>query len=283
MNKEEIAGMKTKKEKIGHIIRGIFFWMLSLVVIVPFLIVVFNTFKTQPQAINMELSLPKEWHWENFKTVWEQGDILKSIMNSMIISVSSVVITMVASSMCAYVISRNRTRRNRFIYVFFAMGLMVPYSLVTIVKVLRVLHLYNTLPGTILTCVALIMPLSVFLYYGFVTGIPKELDEAAVMDGAGAVRIFVQVIFPLLKPATVTVIMINFLNVWNDFQIPLYTLPDPDKAVIVQKVYNFFGTYTASWNLVSVTILYAILPILIVYLVGQKYIISGMTAGSVKG
>ena len=192
-------------------------------------------------------------------------------------------ITVIASSMCAYVISRYRTRLNRFIYVYFAMGLMVPVSMVTIVKVLRTIHLYNTLPGTILVCVALIMPLSVFLYYGFISGIPKELDEAAVIDGAKAVRIFLQVIFPLLKPATVTVIMINFLNVWNDFQIPLYTLADPDKAVIVQKVYNFYGTYTASWNLVSVTILYAILPILVVYLFGQKYIISGMVAGSVKG
>lgn len=275
--------MRTKKQKLQLIIKGIFFWVLSLIVIVPFLIVVFNAFKTQPEAINMALSLPDEWHFENFATVWEDGDILHALKNSLILSVSSVAVTVVCSSMCAYVISRNRTRFNRLIYVFFAMGLMVPVSNVTIVKVLRVMGLYNTLPGTILVFIALIMPLSVFLYYGFIAGIPRELDEAAIVDGAGAVRIFVQVIFPLLKPATVTVIMINFLNVWNDFQIPLYTLPDPDKAVIVQKVYNFFGTYTASWNLVSVTIIYAILPILIVYLFGQKYIISGMTAGSVKG
>lgn len=275
--------MRTKKQKVQVIIKGVLFWVLSLIVIVPFLIVVFNAFKTQPEAINMELSLPNEWHFENFATVWEDGDILHALKNSLILSVSSVAVTVVCSSMCAYVISRNRTRFNRLIYVFFAMGLMVPVSNVTIVKVLRVMGLYNTLPGTILVFIALIMPLSVFLYYGFIAGIPRELDEAAIVDGAGAVRIFVQVIFPLLKPATVTVIMINFLNVWNDFQIPLYTLPDPDKAVIVQKVYNFFGTYTASWNLVSVTIIYAILPILIVYLFGQKYIISGMTAGSVKG
>ena len=275
--------MRTKKQKVQVIIKGVLFWVLSLIVIVPFLIVVFNAFKTQPEAINMALSLPDEWHFENFATVWEDGDILHALKNSLILSVSSVAVTVVCSSMCAYVISRNRTRFNRLIYVFFAMGLMVPVSNVTIVKVLRVMGLYNTLPGTILVFIALIMPLSVFLYYGFIAGIPRELDEAAIVDGAGAVRIFVQVIFPLLKPATVTVIMINFLNVWNDFQIPLYTLPDPDKAVIVQKVYNFFGTYTASWNLVSVTIIYAILPILIVYLFGQKYIISGMTAGSVKG
>ncbi len=275
--------MYTKKQKRMLLVREVVFWLLSLIIIVPFLIVVFNAFKTKPEALNMELSLPAALHFENFVKVWEDADILNSLKNSLILSVISVTVTVVASSMCAYVISRYRTRLNRFIYVYFAMGLMVPVSMVTIVKVLRTIHLYNTLPGTILVCVALIMPLSVFLYYGFISGIPKELDEAAVIDGAKAIRIFVQVIFPLLKPATVTVIMINFLNVWNDFQIPLYTLPDPDKAVIVQKVYNFYGTYTASWNLVSVTILYAILPILVVYLFGQKYIISGMVAGSVKG
>ena len=275
--------MYTKKQKRMLLVREVVFWLLSLIIIVPFLIVVFNAFKTKPEALNMELSLPAALHFENFVKVWEDADILNSLKNSLILSVTSVTITVIASSMCAYVISRYRTRLNRFIYVYFAMGLMVPVSMVTIVKVLRTIHLYNTLPGTIMVFVALIMPLSVFLYYGFISGIPKELDEAAVIDGAKAVRIFVQVIFPLLKPATVTVIMINFLNVWNDFQIPLYTLADPDKAVIVQKVYNFYGTYTASWNLVSVTILYAILPILVVYLFGQKYIISGMVAGSVKG
>ena len=275
--------MYTKKQKHMLLVREVVFWLLSLIIIVPFLIVVFNAFKTKPEALNMELSLPTALHFENFAKVWEDADILNSLKNSLILSVTSVTITVIASSMCAYVISRYRTRLNRFIYVYFAMGLMVPVSMVTIVKVLRTIHLYNTLPGTIMVFVALIMPLSVFLYYGFISGIPKELDEAAVIDGAKAVRIFLQVIFPLLKPATVTVIMINFLNVWNDFQIPLYTLADPDKAVIVQKVYNFYGTYTASWNLVSVTILYAILPILVVYLFGQKYIISGMVAGSVKG
>lgn len=275
--------MKTKKRKISAVLKEIFFWFLSLIIIVPFLIVIFNAFKTKPEAINMALSLPETWHFENLLTVWEEGNILQSLRNSLIISVTSVMITVFASAMCAYVISRNRTRWNRFIYTYFAMGLMVPVSMVTIVKVLRTVHLYNTLAGSIMVFVALIMPLSVFMYYGFIAGIPKDLDEAAIIDGAGANCIFYQIIFPLLKPATVTVIMINFLNVWNDFSIPLYTLPDPDMAVIVQKVYNFYGTYTASWNLVSVTILFAVFPVLAVYLFGQKYIISGMVAGSVKG
>ena len=163
-------------------VKEVLFWLLSLIVIVPFLIVIFNAFKTKPEAINMQLTLPKVWHFENFKQVWEQGSILNSLVNSLIISITSVVVTVITSAMCAYVISRNRTKENRFIYLYFAMGLMVPVSMVSIVKVLRVIHLYNTLFGSILVFVALILPLSVFLYYGFITGIPKELDEAAVID-----------------------------------------------------------------------------------------------------
>ena len=151
--------MYTKKQKRMLLVREVVFWLLSLIIIVPFLIVVFNAFKTKPEALNMELSLPTALHFENFAKVWEDADILNSLKNSLILSVTSVTITVIASSMCAYVISRYRTRLNRFIYVYFAMGLMVPVSMVTIVKVLRTIHLYNTLPGTIMVFVALIMPL----------------------------------------------------------------------------------------------------------------------------
>ncbi len=276
--------MQTKKKaKMLLIAKEIFFWLLALIVIVPFLIVIFNAFKTKPESINMELTLPAKLHWENFKEVWVTGNIPRSYGNSFIISITSVTVSVLFSSLCAFVLSRSRTKWNKILYVYFAMGLMFPVSMVTIVKVLRVLHLYNSLAGVIILFIALILPMSIFLFYGFVSGIPKELDEAAVIDGAGAFRVFFQVIFPLLKPAAVTVFMINFLNTWNDFTVPLYVLPDPDKAVIVQQVYNFYGTYTANWNLVSVTILFAILPVMVVYLIGQKFIISGMVAGAVKG
>lgn len=266
-----------------RLVKGLILWLLSLVIIVPFLIVIFNAFKTKTESINMELSLPTQLHWENFSKVWEDGNILRSYGNSILISVTSVVLTVLVAAMAAYVLSRNRTRFNRFLYVYFSLGLMFPLSMVTVVKVMRVLHLYNNRLGVILLFAALMTPLSIFLYYGFITGIPKELDEAAVMDGASAVRTFFQVLFPIMKPVTVTIIMIDFLSAWNDFTTPLYLLPDPDKAVVVQQVYNFYGTFTASWNLVCVTILYAIIPILVVYVLGQRYIISGLVSGSVKG
>lgn len=274
--------MKKKLLK-QRLIKGPILWLLSLAVIVPFLNVIFNAFKTKTESINMEFSLPTALHWENFVKVWQDGNILRSYGNSLLISIVAVALSVLVSAMAAYVLSRNRTHFNRKIYVYFSMGLMFPLSMVTVVKVMRVLHLYNSRLGVILLFAALLTPLSIFLYYGFINGIPKELDEAAIMDGAGPIRTFFLVLFPIMKPVTVTVIMINFLNAWNDFTVPLYLLPDPDKAVVVQQVYNFYGTFTASWNLVCVTILYAILPILIVYVLGQRYIISGIASGSVKG
>lgn len=271
------------KKRCINITKEILFWVLALVVIVPFLIVIFNAFKTKAEAINMQLTFPTELHWENFAKVWKDGNIPRSYLNSLILSVGAVTISVLCSALCAFVLSRNRTKLNRALYIFFSLGLMFPLSMVTVVKVMRVLGLYNSLLGVTLLFSALLIPLSIFLYYSFVSGIPKELDEAAIVDGAGSVRLFFGIILPVMKPVTVTIIMINFLNAWNDFTIPLYLLPDPDKSVVVQQVYNFYGTFTASWNLVSVTILYAIAPILIIYIIGQKYIISGMVAGAVKG
>lgn len=274
--------MKRKKRAL-RLIKAVVMWLLSLVVIIPFLIVVFNAFKTKTESLNMALTLPTQLHWENFAKVWEDGNILQSYGNSLFITVTAVALSVMLSALCAFVLSRNRNRLNRALYVFFSLGLMFPLSMVTVVKVMRMLGLYNSRLGVALLFAALMTPLSIFLFYGFLGGIPTELDEAAIMDGAGSARLFFQIILPVIKPVTVTVVMINFLSAWNDFTCPLYLLPDPDKAVVVQQVYRFYGTFTASWNLVCVTILFAILPIVVVYVFGQKYIISGMVAGSVKG
>lgn len=272
-----------KLNNLIGIAKSVFAWLLSLVVLVPFCIVIFNAFKTSNEAINMSIQPPAALHWENFKTVWQVGSIPQSYLNSFLLSSVSVFLSVVMSSMCAFVLVRNAKRLHKFLYILFTLGLMLPVNMVAVVKVLNWLNLYNTRLGAILLFTGLIMPFSVFLFHGFIDSIPKEMDEAASVDSAGTVTLFFRIILPMLKPVTVTVIIINFLSTWSDFSTPLYILPDPAKAVIVQQVYNFYGTFTASWNLVSVTILYAIVPILIVYAFGQKYIISGMSAGAIKG
>ena len=127
------------------------------------------------------------------------------------------------------------------------------------------------------------LPFAVFLIYGFVSKIPVELDEAAIIDGCGSLRLFSYIVLPLLKPAVATVIVLTFLNTWNEFVSPLYFLSSSTKWPMTLSVYNFFGMYFKDWNLVCADIVLTSLMVIIVYLAGQKYIVSGMTAGAVKG
>jgi len=163
------------------------------------------------------------------------------------------------------------------------LGITMPVNYVALTKVMMFLTLNNTRLGIVLLYTAMQLPFSVFLIHGFVAKLPAELDEAAVIDGCSPVRLFVSVILPLLKPAIATVIVLTFLNTWNEFVSPLYFLSSSSKWPMTLSVYNFFGMYFKDWNLVCADILLTSLPVILVYLLGQKYIVSGMTAGAVKG
>ena len=155
--------------------------------------------------------------------------------------------------------------------------------MVPAVLVLQKIHLTNSLVGLVLLYSALVTPFTVFLYYGFIGSIPREIDEAAIIDGCGPLTLFGKVIFPLLKPVTVTVIILNFMSSWNDFVTPFYVINESRKMPLTTMVYSFFGLYQRSWNLVCVIMVMIIVPSIVVYALGQRYIIAGMTAGAVKG
>ena len=144
-------------------------------------------------------------------------------------------------------------------------------------------QLINTRQGMVILYSAMNIPLSVFLIYGFIETIPRELDEAAIIDGCGPARLFFLIILPLLTPVLVTAAILSFLNVWNDFLFPLYYLNSSSNWPMTLAVYNFFGQYQQNWNLVSADIILTILPVVIVYLAGQRFILSGLTSGAVKG
>lgn len=274
--------MKTRK-KIINIIKELIGWALSLIIIIPFLMVLFNSVKTVTEAATMSLKLPAQIHFENYLEVLKGGKIFKSFFNSILISSVSTLITLVSSAMAAFVLSRVRSRSNNFLYSIFILGLVAPINYISTMKMMQVLHIINTYAGIFLLYSALLMPFTVFLYYGFIGGIPKELDESAVIDGCGGTRLFFQIIFPLLKPVTVTALIINFLNCWNDFIIPLYFLNSSSKWGMIMTMYSYFSQFISSWNLVCAAMVLNLVPIITVYMLGQKYIISGMTAGAVKG
>lgn len=273
----------TRKHTMVNVTKEICMWILSLVILIPVAMLLLNSVKNVTESASMSLKLPTSFHFDNFVTVFKDGNILRSFWNSLLISSLTSVITIITSSMAAFVMTRNRTRLNRYIYVLFLVGLIVPMNYITTMKVLQLLHIINTFTGIILLYSATFIPFTVFLFYGFVSGIPKELDESAVIDGSSGGGLFFRIIFPLMKPVSVTALIINFLNCWNDFVLPLYFLNSSGKWGMIMTMYNYFSQYISSWNLVSAAMLINLVPILVVYVLGQKYIISGMTAGAVKG
>ncbi|MBU9737330.1 carbohydrate ABC transporter permease [Diplocloster agilis] len=258
-------------------------FLLSLLILVPVCIVVLNSFKTQGEAASFTLSLPTKWIMDNYREVFATSDIWGSMRNGIVYSGFSSVGVMMVSAMAAFVLSRRRTGGcNKFYYLFMA-GLVLPMSIIPTIMTTKQLHLYGTYLNLILLYIAFNIPFCVFMYYGFMETIPSSLDEATLIDGGGAVSLFFRVILPLLKPVTVTSVLIIATGIWNDFYYQLYFTRSSDMWAMPMTVYNYFGQYSRSWNLVCADIVIAVVPILIVFILFQKQIVDGMTVGAVKG
>ena len=272
-----------KREISVRLVLSVALWALAMVIIVPLAMIVLNSVKSVNESSVMSLNLPKSIHWENFIQVLSDKKLVRSFFNSIFLSVMSAGLALLLSSMAAFVLSRNRSRMNHFIYIIFLLGLVVPVNYIMTVRVLQFFHIINTYAGATLLYTAQFIPFTVFLYYGFILSTPLSLDEAALIDGCSSLRMFFSIIFPLLKPVTSTAVVLNLLNCWNDFIVPLYFLNSSRKWGMVMMMYNYFSKYVSSWNLVCSAMLVNILPIIIIYVFGQKYLVSGMASGAVKG
>jgi raffinose/stachyose/melibiose transport system permease protein len=265
------------------IIKEIAAWILALLILLPLVLIVVNSFKTQSEADLMNLKLPTQLHFENYQTVIEKGKLLRAFRNSLIIAVGAVLLTNLSSALGAHVLSRRKTRTTRSIYYYFIIGLIAPLNMIPTIKVMQMLHVMNKFQGIILLYSSLMIPFTIFLYYGFISSVPRELDESAVLDGANSRQLFFKIVFPLLLPVMITSVLVNFMSAWNDFILPLYVFNKTAYNPMTLATYSFYGTYFSSWNLVCVAIVLTTLPIIILYLLGQRYLVSGMMAGAVKG
>ena len=258
-------------------------WLLSLILLAPLLLILLNSFKTGKAAAAMNLALPSSLEWSNYALVIEKGKLGTTFLNSLLYSVCSVLLCTLLCTMASYVLSRNRRRLHGFLYLFLVLGIAIPLNYIPLIKVMQTLNLMNTRIGIVLLYTATQIPFNVFLIHSFVGKISPEIDEAAVIDGASPAGLFFRIVMPLMKPVLVTVMVLTFLNTWNEFVMPLYFLGSTDKWPMTLAVYNFFGMYFKDWNLVCADIVLTSAPVVIIYLRGQKYIVSGMTAGAVKG
>lgn len=271
--------MRWLRNTFGHLSAG----GIALIMFAPIYLVFVNALKSRPEAAGMGLALPTEFHWENFLVVIEKGKLLGAFFNSMLYALGSTAIGVTVSALAAWVLSRNRTRRNRMIYFLLVMGIAMPTNFVTLTAVMQFTHLINTQIGIILLYAATQVPFSVFLIYAFIETLPRELDEAALIDGCTPFGVFRHVIFPMLTPVIVTLAVLNILTIWNEFLMPLYYLNRSEQWPMTLAVYNFFGQYQADWSLVSADVVLTILPVIVIYILAQRFILAGMSAGAVKG
>ena len=269
-------------------------WVLSTVAIlvsivvfvIPFAFILLTAVKDRTQSADLSFSWPHQFRFvQNFIEVVEARDYMLVIafINSTILTVASVTGMVVLAAMAGFVLQRRKSRWNGFINFLVLAGLIIPPAVVPTIWVLQKFGLFRTMPGLILIEIAYGLSFCILLFRAFVATIPRELDEAAIIDGAGPLKLFFRVVFPLLRSVIVTVVVVQSVNVFNDFVNPLYFLPGDKNATVQLTLYNFSSQYSTQYNLLFMDILLITIPPLIMFLFFNRQIVAGMTSGAVKG
>ncbi|GAA1570603.1 carbohydrate ABC transporter permease [Kribbella sancticallisti] len=261
--------------------------LASIVVfVIPFAFIVLTAVKDRQQASLLDFSWPHQFQFvQNFVQVIEARDYMLVIafINSTVLTVASVTGMVVLAAMAGFVLQRRKSRWNPFINFLVLSGLIIPPAVVPTIWVLQGLQLFRTMTGLILIEIAFGLSFCVLLFRAFVATIPRELDEAAIIDGAGPLRLFFRVIFPLLRSVIVTVVVVQSVSVFNDFVNPLYFLPGDQNATVQLTLFNFSSQFNTQYNLLFMNILLITIPPLVMFLFFNRQIVAGMTSGAVKG
>ncbi|MFC4013872.1 carbohydrate ABC transporter permease [Nonomuraea purpurea] len=260
--------------------------LATVIFLVPFSFMLLTAVKDEVQSLDLDFAWPANWPVvENFVRVVEARDyvLLRAYVNSTILTVASVALIVVFAAMAAFVLQRRPGRVARVADFLVLSGLIIPPAIVPTIWLLQALGLFKTMPGLVLIEVAFNLSFAMLLFKAFIAAIPRELDEAAMIDGCGGLRLFFQVVFPLLRPVTITVILTSAVSVFNDFVNPLYFLPGDDNATVQVTLYNFQSQYNTQWNLLFMDIVLITIPPLLMFVFFNRKIVAGMTAGAIKG
>ncbi|MDT0157906.1 carbohydrate ABC transporter permease [Microbacterium sp. ARD32] len=255
-----------------------------LVQLLPFYITVTSAMKARSDLSSQWLPPLTGIHWQNFATAIEEGGILRAIGNSAIVTLGATVLVCVLGALAAYPLARRSTLGNRLVLAAVVGLIMIPplSILVPLYSMMSQWQAINTYWGTILVMTATQLPLAIFLYTAFMRGLPISIEEAAAVDGANAVQALFRVVVPMLKPVTATVVILTSVNVWNDYALSVYLMRSPEMRTIAPATATFFSTTSSDVGAAAAASLLSALPVLIVYLLMQKYFIKGMVAGSEK-
>lgn len=260
--------------------------IIGTVFLIPFAFILTTASKTSADAALFEFSWPSEFRlFENVREVMTFGNnrMFLAMWNTILITVFSVLLLVIFSALAAYVMQRRLDRVALIASTIMLAGLIIPPAVVPTIFLLQWLGIYKTLLGLIMIEVAIQMPFAILVFRAFMASIPREIDEAATIDGASPLQIFVSVILPLLRPAIVTVIVVSAVTLYNDFTLPLYFLPGAENVTVQLTLYQYMSQFASQWNLLFTDVVVITIPPLIMYIFFQRQIISGMTAGSIHG
>ncbi|KUP26333.1 carbohydrate ABC transporter permease [Paenibacillus sp. DMB5] len=277
--------MKTNN-KTGKIILEIVLVLLSLLFLYPLFLTIINSFKSFSEVMTDVIALPQKLTFANYSYVWEFINYPRLFLNNFIITGLGLLGIVFVSSIAAYKLARTKTKWSGVIYFLCIMPMLIPFQsiMLTVLQTAKNLNLSESTWGLGLLYWGFGAPLAVFIYHGFVKGIPLEIDESATIDGASGFRLFFSVIFPLLKSVTTTIVIIDVMWIWNDFLLPLLMVNgSPDTKTLTLAAYTFVGQYTSDWQYAMTAMVMAVLPSIIVFIFLQKYIVKGVVAGAVKG
>lgn len=277
-------------KKTRSVIANIILILLCIVWLFPVYIIVVNAFKNRAELYENILAFPKSFSFKYYAEAMDKMEIVNALKNSLIVTIVSIAIIIILASMCAWMLARKDNKLSKVIFSVFVATMLIPFQtlMMPLMQVLGfgrdTLHLpvVNTLGGLIFCYIGFGASMSVFLFHGFVKSIPVALEEAATIDGCTKFGVFWRIVFPMLKPVTMTVIILDVIWIWNDYLLPSLVLSSKANRTIPLSTANFFGQFTIQWNLAMAGLTLTIIPVIIFYLCAQKYIIKGVAAGAAK-
>ena len=276
-----------RRRRMTEFTAGLISLLVAMIVfLVPFAFILLTAAKSPKEAAEFKFALPSQWQlWQNISDVLTTRDfvVLRAFINSTTLTVFSVLLMVIFAAMTGYVLQRRTSRWNGLINFMVLAGLIIPPAVVPTIWMMQSLGIFKTMFGMILIEVTFGLSFSILLFRAFVSTIPRELDEAAIVDGAGPLRLFFTVVMPLLRPVVITVVVVQAVAVFNDFPGPLYFLPGDENVTVQLTLYNFQSQALNQWNLLFADVLLITIPPLIMYIFFNRKIVAGMTSGAVKG
>jgi raffinose/stachyose/melibiose transport system permease protein len=273
--------------KDNRILNGVKFLVLSVILVLylfPFFLVLINSFKERKEILSNPLGLPPALNLSNYIYAFTKMNYIRGFSNSLVITVFSVFLIVLLSSMTAYIFVRKKWKVNQFMFFFMVASMIIPFQgiMIPLVKIYGSINMMNSKWALIYMYVGFGASLAVFMFHGFIKSIPLELEEAATIDGCSQLQTFFKIVFPLLKPVTATISILDILWIWNDFLLPYLVLMVPEERTLPLSVFYFYGTYTIEYGPAMAALVLATMPVIVVYLLRQKQIIEGVLKGSIK-